>query len=392
MPSALNIVRFGPFEANLDICELRKQGLKIRLSDQAFQILAMLLESPGVVVTRQELQSRLWPGQTYVDFEHGLNKAVNRLREALNDSWTTPRFIETVARRGYRFIAPVTGSEALTEGRRSPASRMRLVVLPFENLSGDPEHEYFVDGLTEEMISTLGRVNPDRLGIIARTSSMQYKRTQKSIDEISKELHTEYILEGSVRKTETRIRITAQLIHARDQTHLWAESYNRELADILQVQNDVAERVASALTVELLQDGTRIEPAIPPDAYEAYLRGRFFWNKGTDVDAKMAIEWFQKAIDLHPKYALAYSGMADCYGRLAWYGALPPRVASPRAKIAAMQALQIDDRLGEAHTSLALVCFWYEWNWLEAEHEFRCAIELKPNYAQAHNWYAAYLN
>lgn len=392
MPASVKIARFGPFEANLETAELRKQGLKVRLPEQAFQILAMLLKNAGEVVSRQELQDRLWPGQTYFDFQHGLNKAINRLRDALNDSAATPRYIETVARRGYRLIVPVTAGEPAVEARPARASRLRLVILPFENLSGAAEHEFFSDGLTEEMISVLGRLNPSRLGIIARTSSMHYKRSPKTIDAIARELDVDYIIEGSVRKTENRVRITVQLIHARDQTHLWAESYNREFSDILQVQHEVAQHVARSLAVELLEKGSRRQPAIPPDAYEAYLQALFFWNKGTDRDAKTAVEWFQWAIDLHPKYALAYSGMADCYGRLAWYGVLRPREASPKAKLAASQALEIDDRLGEAHVSMALVCFWYEWNWPEAEQEFRRALELKPNYAQGHNWYAAYLN
>ncbi|HZQ55517.1 MAG TPA: tetratricopeptide repeat protein [Bryobacteraceae bacterium] len=392
MPKPSKIVRFGAFEANLETGELRKQGLKLRLPEQAFQILAMLLERPGEVVGREELRHRLWPGQTFFDSDHGINKAVNRLREALNDSAATPRFIETLARRGYRLIAPVSTAESSYVDIPGDPGRVRLAVLPFENLNGDPEHEFFSDGLTEEMISELGRLNPSRLGVIARTSSMQYKRTEKRIDEIGKELEVEYILEGSVRRAESRARITAQLIQVRDQTHLWAESYNRELADVLQVQHEVAQRVAATLAVELLAKASRYARPVSPEAYEAYLRGRFFWNQGTDRAATTAIEWFERALEQDPKYALAYSGIADCYGRLAWYGALPPREASPKAKLAATRALEIDGRLGEAHASMALVRFWYEWNWSEAEHEFQRAIDLSPNYAPAHNWYAAYLN
>ncbi|MBV8832051.1 MAG: winged helix-turn-helix domain-containing protein [Acidobacteriaceae bacterium] len=391
MPNSPRIARFGPFEANLATGELRKQGVRIRLPEQAFQILAVLVERPGEVASRQDLQQRLWPGQTYFDFDHGLNKAVNRLRDALNDSAVTPRFIETVARRGYRLIVPVVLAGSEPAPWATPA-RIRLAVLPFDNLSGDPEHEFFSDGLTEEMISVLGRLNPGRLGIIARTSSMQYKRSRKSIDEIGRELDVEYVLEGSVRKTENRARINVQLIQVRDQTHLWADSYNRDLADILHVQYEVAQHVAVSLSVTLLDKAYRRDAPVPSDAYEAYLQGRFYWNKGSGRDAKTAIEWFQRAVERHPKYALAYSAMADCYGRLVWYGDLTPREAGPKARQAASQALQIDDRLGEAHASMALVCFWYEWDWAEAEHEFRRAIELKPNYASGHNWYAAYLN
>ena len=389
MPLSSRIARFGAFEADLETGELRKQGLRIRLPEQVFQVLAMLLDRPGEIVTRAELRDHLWPHDTFVDFDHGLNKAVNRLRDALSDSATNPRFVETVARRGYRLIVPVTGRDKV--GIKADAQpRVRLAVLPFENLSPDPDQEFFSDGLTEEMISELGRLNPLRLGVIARTSAMQYKRTTKRIDEIGRELDVDYILEGSVRRAGARIRITAQLIKVQDQTHLWAESYNRELADIFQVQHEVARRVATSLAFELLP-GKSVPHAVPsPEAHEAYLKGRFIWNKGTDT--WVAIQCFQNAIERDPEYSLAHSALADCYGRLAWFGELLPREAGARAEKAANRALEVDDQLGEGHCSLALVRFWFDWNWAQAEAEFRLAIALKPNYAAAHNWYAAYLN
>ncbi len=387
MPLSSQIVRFGAFEADLSSGELRKQGLRIRLPNQSFQILSMLLGRPGEIVNREEIRTRLWSDDTFVDFDHGLNKAVNRLRDALSDSASNPRFIETIARKGYRLIVPVSGSEQMNP---KTVARIRLAVLPFENLSPDPEQEFFSDGLTEEMISELGRLSPARLGVIARTSAMRYKKTDKRIDQIGDELHLDYILEGSVRRVENRIRITAQLIQVGDQTHLWAESYNRELADIFQVQHEVAHRVASSLAFELLPEKAR--PQAPPEAYDAYLQGRFFWNKGSDVDAWKAIDCFREAVRLHPKYSLAYSAMADCYGRLAWYASLRPEEAAKPAEDAALRALEADNQSGEAHASLALVRFWFDWNWTEADKEFRTALALKPNYAAAHNWYAAYLN
>jgi TolB-like protein/Flp pilus assembly protein TadD len=390
MPEGSRIVRFATFEVDLETGELRRQGVKIRLAEQAFQVLAMLIEHAGQIVRRQELRDRLWPGVSFVDFDHGLNKAINRLRDTLNDSAANPRFIETIARRGYRLIVPVAGKEAPHSTSVVP-NRPRLVVLPFESVPPDQAQEFFADGLTEEMISELGRLNPSRLGVIARTSAMQYKRTKKRVDEIGKELDVDYILEGSVRRSESRARITTQLIQVRDQTHLWAESYNRELADIFKVQHEVAQRVATSLAVELLPQGTQ-RKLVSPEAYEAYLRGRFFWNKGNDRDAKTAIEWYKRALESDPNYALAHSGIADCYLRLAWFSALSPREAGTNAKIAAVRALEIDDHLGEAHASMALVSLWYEWNWAGAETEFQRAIELKPNYAAGHNWYAAYLN
>ena len=387
----MRTLRFGAFEADLETGELRKRGLRIRLPDQVFQVLALLLERPGEIVSRSELRHRLWPEDTFVDFDHGVNKAVNRLRDALSDSATTPRFIETVAKRGYRLIVPVTGRKHI-ESEADVPDRLRLAVLPFEDLSADADQEFFSDGLTEEMISELGRVNPKRLGVIARTSAMLYKRSNKRIDEIGRELDVDYILEGSVRRADTRLRITAQLVQVRDQTHLWAESYSRELADIFQVQHEVACHVARALAFELLPEMGTPAGTVPPEAHDAYLRGRFFWNKGGDRNAWIAIEWFRKAIAHCPEYALAYSAMAYCYGTLAWFGALSPREAGDRATSAAMRAVELDDGLSEAHCALALVRFWFDWNWTEAEEEFQRAIALKPNYAAAHNWYAAYLN
>jgi TolB-like protein/Tfp pilus assembly protein PilF len=384
------VVRFAAFEADLGAGELRKHGLRIRLPEQAFRVLATLLERPGDLVTRAELRARLWPDRTYVDFDHGLNKAVNRLRGALGDSAANPRFVETIARRGYRLLVPVTADAS--PGALTGPRRIRLAVLPFENVSADAEQEFFSDGLTEEMITELGRLSPAQLGIIARTSAMQYKQSGKRIDQIGRELNVDYVLEGSVRLKQKRARITVQLIHVGDQTHLWAQSYDRELADIFQVQREVAQRVADSLAFELLPDTNARRGRAVPEAYEDYLRGRYHWNRGSDTDARLAIECFERALDSDPRYALAYSGIADCYGRLVWFSALPPLEAGPRAKSAATRALEIDPQLGEGRASMALVHFWYEWNWLEAEREFRRATELQPNYADVHNWYAAYLN
>jgi TolB-like protein/Tfp pilus assembly protein PilF len=379
------------FEADLESGELRKHGLALHLPAQSFQVLTMLLDRPGEILTRRELQERLWPEQTFSDRDHGLNKAVNRLRDVLNDSADAPRFIETIARKGYRLIVPVTGKA--TENPRAPSTaRIRLVVLPFRNLSADSEQEFFSDGLTEEMIFELGRLSPDRLGIIARTSAMQYKDSSKRIDEIGKELNVHYVLEGSVRKVESRARIAAQLVHAQDQTHLWAGTYDRDVADIFQVQKDVAQSVADSLAFELLPEARSRGQSALPEAHESYLRGRFFWNKGDGNNASIAIEWYQKAVQRDPEYALAHAGIADCYCRLAWFSALPPLVAGAKAKEAAMRAVQIDPLLGDAHASLALLRFWYDWDWTEAGNEFRRSLELRPNYADAHNWYAAYLN
>ncbi len=391
MSSSSRTVQFAAFEANLETGELRKQGIRIHVTGQAFQMLVMLLDRPRELITRNELRARLWGEETFVDFEAGLNKIVNRLREALNDSASNPRYIETVARRGYRFLVPVTVSHGARGSSESPP-RIRLAVLPFENLSADSEQEFFSDGLTEEIISELGRLDPKRLGVIARTSAMLYKRCGKGIDEIGRDLEVDYILEGSVRKAERRVRITVQLIRVPDQTHLWAESYDRDLADIFRVQREVAGRVADSLTCELLPYESADPSHVSPDAYEAYLRGRFSWNQGSDKQARTAIQWFERCLKHDPKYALAYSGIADCYGRLGWFGALPHREAGARAEAAAARALALSPGLAEAHASMALAWFWHQWNWREAEREFREARRLRPNYAAARLWYSAFLN
>jgi TolB-like protein len=247
--SVASVVRFGTFEVNLHSRELRKYGMRIRLEEKPFQILEMLLDHAGHVVTRRMLRERLWP-DTVVSYEHGLNTAVNKLRDLLGDSARSPRFVETLPRLGYRFIAPVVkpGKAVATEGKRM------LLVLPFESLCGDDEQEFFAEGLTEETISQLGQLDPKRLGVIARTSAVQYKATKKSIGEIAAELHIDCVLEGSVRCDGGRVRITGQLIEARDQTHLWSASYDRDLRDVLDVQSDVARQIGKALAFELLPD------------------------------------------------------------------------------------------------------------------------------------------
>jgi TolB-like protein len=248
MQSAAPVVRFGIYEVNLHSRELRKHGMRIRMEEKPFQILELLLERAGQVVTRRALREKLWP-DTIVGYEHGLNTAVNKLRDLLSDCARSPRFIETLPRLGYRFIAPVIGP-----GQSATAARRILLVLPFENLCGDDEQDFFADGLTEEMIAQLGRLNPKRLGVIARTSAIQYKATRKSIGEIAEEMHVDCVLEGSVRCNGMRVRITGQLIEARDQTHLWSATYDRDLSDILDVQADVARQIGKALAPELLPD------------------------------------------------------------------------------------------------------------------------------------------
>ncbi len=290
-------------------------------------------------------------------------------------------------------IAAYFARNRIWPAARPPAGKVMLAVLPFENLSRDPEQEYFSDGLTEEMIAQLGRMQPQRLGVIARTSAMQYKNTNKAIDVIGRELGVDYVLEGSVRRAGTRVRITAQLIQVSDQTHLWAENYERDVADVFAVQSDVAGRIASSLAVELLpvqQAQLASSRPVKPEVYDAYLKGRYYSNKLTEEGGYKAIEHFRQAIQMDPSYAPAYAGLADAYyGLSSLY--LPPREAMPKVRTAALKALELDDTLPEAHVSLAFVRAYYEWDWVAGEKEFRHAIELNPNHAPAHEWYGFYL-
>jgi TolB-like protein/DNA-binding winged helix-turn-helix (wHTH) protein/Tfp pilus assembly protein PilF len=436
------ILCFGSFEVDVVSGELRRQGLKIRLQDQPFRLLVLLLERAGDVVAREKVRETLWPGDTYVDFDHSLNTAVRKLREALGDSAEAPRYVETIARRGYRFIAPVAPLPALqvahaadatvasllpsaaarpsTSGRPvilvilvaicaaalvaywavhrpGPAQsgrRLTLAVLPFDNFSGDADQEYLSDGLTEEMITQLGRLEPDRLRVLARSSTWKYKRADRDIGRLRRELGADYVLEGSLRRAGERLRVTAQLVQVDDQSQVWAETYERDLRDVLIVQSEVAEAVARTIALTLTPETharlARKRP-IRTEAYQDYLRGRFFWNRRTAAALNQALGYFQKAIAADPEYAPAYSGLADSYlslGASSIVGGRPPRQAMPEAKAAALTALQIDGTLAEAHTSLAMVHLLYDWDFAACEKEFRRAIELDPNYTPAHHWYS----
>jgi len=447
-------IHFENFEFEFDFrsSELRENGRKVKVQGQPVQILAMLLEQPGELVTRDELKNRLWPGDTFVDFEHSLNAAVKRLRQALHDSAENPRFIETLARRGYRFIAEVDAVEGAGLNIREPATdnvvtaddrehpevaektavvhrpawplawklsglallaistivvvwmlRSRsvpsptirsLAVLPLENLSSDPSQEYFADGMTDELITDLGQISA--LRVISRTSIMQYKGVRKPLPQIARELNVDAVVEGTVLRSGDQVRITAQLIQARDDRHLWSHSYEGELRDVLALQNRVASAIAQQIQINLKpteQVALKTEKAVNPEAHEAYLRGRYFWNKRTDDGLRKAIDYFNQAIAKDPTYAQAYTGLADSYALLGdWeYGGMAPKEAFPKAEAAATKALQLDDTLGEAHTSLAFCFDLYDWNWDSAEVEFKRAIELNPGYATARHWYSWHL-
>jgi TolB-like protein/DNA-binding winged helix-turn-helix (wHTH) protein/tetratricopeptide (TPR) repeat protein len=429
-------IRFGLFEFDPQSGELRKQGIGIRLQGQPVEILSMLLSRPGELVTREELQKKLWPADTFVDFDRSLNAAVKRLRAALGDSAETPRFIETLARRGYRFIAPVDrpGDAAelpaapplrpssrhrfvlpvalaaialLTVGvalylgnvvdafshHRPPQRMESLLVLPLKNLSSDPEQGYFADGMTDALNARLAGVSA--LRVISQTSSLLYRGTHKPLSQIARELHVDGIVEGSVLRSGNRIRINVQLVQADGQKRIWGQTYERDVRDVLAVQSEVTRAIVDEIRVKLTPgEQARLASVRPlnPEAHVAYAKGRFFWNKRTDEGLRTAVEFFEQAIEKDPGYALAYVGLADSWVPRAWYAYLPPKEAFPRAKEAVTRALELDPDLAEAHTTLGFINLYHDWDWTAAEREFRRAIQLNANYANAHHWYAEYLS
>jgi len=404
----------------------------VQLQEQPFRVLEILLEHPGEVVTREQLQARLWSADTYVGFDEGLNTAIRKLRVAFGDSAENPRFIETVSRRGYRYIAPVEPEPMLAplppaatvtakppfvsrrlrwigfaavfvaglalavffRTREHPKPRLgkiMLVVLPLENFTGDSQQDYLADGITEEIIAQLGSLDPQHLGVIARTSAMRYKHTQKSAAQISSEVGANYLLEGSIRHSGDRIRVTAQLIQSSDQSHLWADSYDRELSDVLRIESDIANSVASEIRLTLSQQiHQRLAAAGRTNAaaHDAYLRGLQGWNSRTREGFQQAITNFTRATELDPGYAPAFAGLALVYSLAPIFAGMPAGEAAPKALEAASRALGLDEMLADAHCALGFVKAHYEYDWPAAEREFRRAIELEPNDAYAHFFYS----
>ncbi|HYL11379.1 MAG TPA: winged helix-turn-helix domain-containing protein [Candidatus Acidoferrales bacterium] len=379
--------QFGEFRLDAAGKVLFRGEKRIPLTPKVMDTLLLLVESSGNVVDKDELMKRVWP-DTFVE-EISLTRNISVLRKVLGDGDEGREFIETIPKRGYRFVAPVKGPAALES--TSITDRVMLAVLPIENLGRSTKHDYFSDGLTEEMITHLARLNPQRLGVIARTSAMQYRSTGKSIQEIGRELGVSYILEGSVRRAGHRLRITAQLIQVRDESHLWAESYERRLGDILAVQDDVARAVAKEIRIKLApQDRPAVASSVNPQAYEAYLKGRYLLNRRTVEALQKSVQCFERAIQHDAKYPVAYAGLADSYLTLLDVGHLPTSEATKQAKEAAGRALRADDTLAEAHCSLGHAHF-HDFNWSGAGREFSRAIELNPNYANTHYYYCNYL-
>lgn len=389
----LRRVRFGVFEFDFRLGELLKSGRRVKLQGQPIQILSVLLERRGELVTREELQRRLWPADTFVDFEHGLNAAVKRLRQALGDSPDEPRFVETLARRGYRFIAPVeVESEEADDAPPSPRAIRSLAVLPFENVGGDPETEYVSDGLTECLINNLSQLSSVR--VVARATAFRYKSKQVDPREVGRALGVEALLVGRVAQRGDSLHISAELVEAENGWQLWGEQYSRRASDMLAVQSEISRQITERLRLRLTgEDEARLAKCYTKscEAYRDYLQGRYHWNKMTADSLHKSVHYFRQAIEKDSNYALAYAGLADAYSLCGFYGLLQPRAAMEKAKAAALRAVALDDDLAEAHASLAGVKKNHDWDWPAAEREYRRALELNPRYATAHRVYADYL-
>jgi TolB-like protein/DNA-binding winged helix-turn-helix (wHTH) protein/Flp pilus assembly protein TadD len=464
------VVRFGTYEVSFQSGEVRKAGVRIRVQHQPLKLLEVLLEHPGEVVTREELRGRVWPNESFGDFDQAVNIAIAKLRSALGDSAETPRYIETLPKRGYRFIAevsfvdadgrirrpesvsadsPVTESVHQFQGNglavppvtepgpqlqspglavaprrrlwstghvimalalvlglailcllllpsrgHRPSAIRSLAVLPLENLSGDASQNYFSDGMTDELITDLAQISA--LRVISRTSVMVYKGARKPLPQIARELNVDAVVEGTVLRAGDQVRITAQLIDASTDKHIWSQSYEGELRDTLALQDRVARSIAEQIKISLTpreQAALKSVRVVNPEAYESYLKGRYFWNKRTADGLRVALAYFNQAIEEDPNYAQAYSGLADTYALLGdWqYAVMTPAEAYPKAKAAALKAVELDSSLGEAHNSLAFVLDGFDWNLDSGGKEFRRAIDLNPGYATAHHWYAWHL-
>jgi TolB-like protein/Tfp pilus assembly protein PilF len=363
--------------------ELRNNGIKVRLQEQPLQILQILLEHPGELVAREELRNRVWPTDTFVDFDHGINNAIKRLREALGDTAETPHYIETLPRRGYRFIASLAVAKPVT-GTPSQS----IAVLPLENLSRDPEQDYFADGMTEALITSLAKISS--LRVISRTTIMHYRGVRRPLPEIARELGVQVIVEGTVLRSGEKVRISVQLIETSSDTHLWAESYERDLRDILRLQSEISRAVAQEIQAKLTpaeQERLARSRSVSPEAYELYLRGRHHWNMRIAQGFTKGAEYFLKAISVDPSYAAAYAGLADCAGSSGFWGFTSPAEGCGKAKAAAIKSLEIEET-AEAHTSLGWALIHYDFDFVQAEQHFQRAIELNPGYVTAHQWYA----
>ena len=420
---------FGDYELDCRSGELRRNGTAVKLQPQPAKVLVILVARAGEVVTRQALTEQVWGSETYVDFEHGLNFAIRQIRTVLEDDAEKPSFLETVPKRGYRFIAEIGNGaapeEPQVELRASPSEKKRrlhiliwvsaaivliaalfgvrtwlspatskiesLAVLPLHNLSADPEQEYFSDGMTDELITDLAKV--PNLRVISHTSVERYRKTQMPLPGIARELGVDAIIEGTVMRSGDRVRITAQLIDARSDQHVWAQSYERDIRDVLRLQGEVAQQIANQVGIKLTAgEQTRLaaKHEVDPAAHEAYLKGAFYWNRLTCNDFETALKYFREAAAKDPNFAPAYSGMADSYFYLADWRCWP-QAAFAKAEPAALKAVELDPGYGEAYAALGELAFSHEWNWSKAGEEFDRAVQLNSNDASILSAYAIYL-
>ena len=443
-------------ELDLRAYELRRSGQPVKLERIPMEVLLLLIEQRGRLVTREQIAEKVWGKDAYLDIDNSINGAIRKIRCVLKDDPEEPRFIQTLTGRGYRFIAPVVENvpaeapavqveatnvtvveDAVPAAATQPAGpsharrywplylcavllfgvglgawfrwsrrpvqtssasgRLMLAVLPFDDLTGDTGQDYFGEGLTEEMITQLGALDPEHMGVIARTSVMGYKSDPKPLNQIGRELGVQYVLEGSVRRDAKRVRITAQLVQVKDQSQLWTQAYDRDLEDVLVIEGDIAQEIA--LETGKVLGSRRAAPVgvsspMSRERYEAhdlYLRGLYFFNRRTVEDFRQAIQLFQEATQKDPKYALPYAGLADSYALLGGYSGYAPSEYASHARAAALRAVELDDTSSEAHTALALIVQNYDYDWQTSEKEFKRAIALNPNYATAHHWYAEHL-
>jgi TolB-like protein/Tfp pilus assembly protein PilF len=384
------VVQFGGIAVDMRLREVRRGADAVRLQEQPFQLLALMLDRPGDVVTREDIRQRLWPDGTSVDFEHSVNAVVKRLRAVLGDDATQPRFVETLPRLGYRFIGTLEGGAARPTPP-APAPRPRLVVLPFMNLTGDPAHDNFIDGFTEELIAQLGRRCADRVGVLARTSAMLYKDARRGAADIGEALRVDYLVEGSVRLGDNRVRITAQLIETRGETHLWAHSYDREYANCLAVQGEVAAEIAVTLQHELFPPARAAVKSRIPGAHEAYLTGRFHWNRSGGSGLRTAIRYYDQALAHDPAFGRAHSSRARAFLSLSEYYTIDIGYALRTARDAAERALAIDPDDGDAWIVLAEARRVLDHDPAGALAGYRKVLGLNPSSDCAHRYYAWFL-
>ena len=387
------VLKFGHYELEPAAWELRRRGRPVRLERLPMELLLLLVERRGTLVTRQEIATRLWDPSLFHDLDNGIHTAIRKVRQALNDSAERPAFVQTVSGKGYRFLAPVSlGAE---HPHSSSNQSIAVAVLPFENLTGDTSQDYLSDGLTEDTIAALGNLAPSRLVVLARTSVMRYKHSKKSAGQIAAELAADYLLESTFRRDGQSVRITSRLVRARDEAQVWTGNYDRDWQSVLQLQqelgNAIAHHVEGRFTSESAAAPARYTTA-DPDAYDLYLRGKHYWNQIRPTALRRAIECFEAAVAKDPSFALAWSGLADTYSVLPVTSDGDPGPLWQKARHAADEGMRLQPALAEVCVSSGIVAFWLDWDWRRAEHELRGAVARNPSYASGHRYLAHVLS